>query len=127
MNLIWVQAIEDGERICCRGFGERSVSVDEQHFYQWDNGEWALWLVSNRRGWNESHYFYKFLLLPKGCRGKGKRSLQRRGYKHVADLDSGPYMFDQLESELEEYWQDNSDDFNHVHIGVYTDDEPLYI
>ena len=41
MNLIWVQAIEDGERICCRGFGERSVSVDEQHFYQWDNGEWA--------------------------------------------------------------------------------------
>jgi len=126
MDLIWVQALEeDDEPPCCRGFGERSVTVDEQDFYHWDDDDWMLWLVSETRGRSESHYFYKFLLLPKGCRGKGKKSLLRRGFTHVADLDSR-YLIHRLKSALDGYWQDNSDDINHVHIGVYTMDQSLF-
>jgi len=126
IDLIWVQALEeDDEPPCCRGFGKRSVAVIQQDFRHWHKGDWVLWEVSGTRGRDECHYFYKFVLVPKGCRGKGRKSLLRRGFTHVADLNSKS-LFYQLASALRTYWQDDSDDFNHVHIGVYTMNKPLH-
>ena len=126
MALIWVQALEEVyEPPCCRGFGERSVLVVRQDFYSWHKGDWVLWKVSSTRGLNESHYFYKFLLVPKGCYGKGRKSLLRRGFTHVADLNFA-HSLHQLKSALRTYWQDDSDDLNHVHIGVYTKHQSLF-
>merc|ERR1712224_1193828 len=78
-DLIWVQAIEDGERTCCRGFGERIVTVDEQDFYHWDNGEWVYgWSLKSEGGMNliiSTNFFF----CPKDVTERGKKASKGAG------------------------------------------------
>ena len=121
MDLIWVQALEDDDDPpCCHGFGKRTVDISRNRiFVDWDRGDWILWKVSAVPGRDQSHWFFKFLLIPKGCYGKGKKTLQRRGYAQIAVLNPRD-MLKKLAKALQPYWQGDTGAFNHVHIGIFT-------
>ena len=117
-HALWVQALEDGQEPCCRGHGRRAVEVSESDLEGFHRGRWNLWKVSGTRGRNEDHYFYKMALVPQGLYGKGKKTLLRKGWKLIDEGIDSWYMLRHLEQVLDDYWEDGSDDFNHVHIGI---------
>jgi len=119
-HALWVQALEDGQEPCCKGFGRRTVEVSETDLEEFHRGRWNLWKVSGTRGGYQDHYFYKLALVPQGLYGKGKKTLLSKGWKVIDEgIDiTSTHMLGRLEQVLGDYWEDGSDDFNHVHIGI---------
>uniref|UniRef100_A0A7S1D9F6 Uncharacterized protein n=1 Tax=Cyclophora tenuis TaxID=216820 RepID=A0A7S1D9F6_CYCTE len=120
--VIWTQcAYRHGG--CCRGFGCRAVSVLNSDFVNDFDGRWRLYKISENAGYSDGHYFYKFVALPAGMRGNGKRSCSRRGWTYLGDF-SARNAVQELRSLLKPYQRgDYSDyDINHIHIGLMFDD-----
>eukprot|EP01084_Bolivina_argentea_P034534 63943_1 len=127
LELIWVQAVPGYDDECCPGFGDEIVNISQKVFKHWDRDEWVLWKVAEHRGKNPDHYFYKFILVPKGYAGLGKKTLLNKGWKDMLTIDPNNEFYSQLEAHLSQYWYDNSDDTNHVHIGIYTSGQAYYV
>ena len=123
-DAIWVQAMIDGESCCCHGFGRRGVAVSNQDLEDecppFAQGWWSLFQVSGTHGHSAGHYFYKFVLIPQGTHGYGKRGCAQRGWTYVGEAHSQSAC-DHLDSILRSYYHDQSGDFNHVHIGIKMD------
>ena len=92
--------------------------MDNDDFY---SGAWRLYLVNEHEGNNPDHYFYKFVAIPTGCRGNGKRSCLKRGWEHVGDFNA-----DTASQDLEDHLSSYKDGIHcygnyevyHVHIGL---------
>jgi len=130
MDVIWTQALEyEHDRPCCPGFGRRIVRVEDQDLVQWDQNNWTLWFVSGTWGNSDGHYFYKFVLIPNGCYGKGKRTMRARGWQELSTLRFG-YDADMtsLEDVLMPYWSNTGGNISHphVHVGIYTMNQDLW-
>ena len=119
-DAIWVQAMIDGKRCCCPGFGERRVAVDNQDISDEHSSWWSLFLVNGRRGRSEAHYFYKFVLIPQGTHGYGKRGCADRGWRFQGQVLADRACED-LDDLLRSFFDDASGDVNHVHIGIMMD------
>mmetsp|Transcript_27080 Transcript_27080/g.81182 ORF Transcript_27080/g.81182 Transcript_27080/m.81182 type:complete len:201 (-) Transcript_27080:244-846(-) len=117
---IWVQALCDDEYDCCPGFGRRRVGVEEGDFQQWSDGDWSLYFVSSEWGRTEGHRFWKLALVP-----DDEHHDWNTGYwEHVATLDPGQFMLDELEYRLRPYWS-CGDSRNHVHNAICTAGQDL--
>ena len=98
--------------------------MEDQDFASESYGLWRLYLVDEEEGENPDHYFYKFVAIPAGCGGNGKRSCLRRGWEHIGDF-SAVSATNELEDLLSEY-KDGELCCNcyhqhrvyHVHIGL---------
>ena len=88
-DAIWVQAMIDGDPCCCHGFGQRGVAVNNQDLADEYNGWWSLFFVNGREGRSVRHYFYKFVLIPQGTHGYGKRGCAQRGWSFVGEVAAG--------------------------------------
>ncbi len=85
---IWTQfsTVKGG---CCRGFGVRMVFVEDDDLQEMHDGDWNLFLVEGQYGRNEQHYFYKFVLIPHGANGYGKKTCRRNyGWTFVGAVDA---------------------------------------
>ena len=121
-DAIWVQVLRDGESPCCHGFGKRSVYVDEYDFEREDDGWWSLFLVSEREGDDPYHYFYKFVAIPHGYHGYGRKGCERRGWIHKGSFfasDALPRLEDLFEEFFDEADNDYEYDINHFHLGIW--------
>ena len=123
-HCLWCQALatRNDNRICF-SFGLRAVEVSETDLHGFDQGKWNLWKVSGRRGSKgDGHYFWKFVLIPQGIPGKGKANLQAKGWELLTDYGidiSNADLLNELTQIIDEYWNDDSNVVNHVHIGVF--------
>ena len=116
-DAIWTQAVLDHQGSCCYGFGRRAVHVVNSDFVDEDNGWWHVFKVNQQSGRTPGHYFYKFVALPQGTYGYGKRGCAARGWDWEGEFVASNAL-DGMESVLSRYlWMDD-DDFNHVHVGV---------
>ncbi len=122
-DAIWAQAVDDYRGPCCRGFGERSVRVADSDFQEEHNDYWSIFKVSGRRGNNPSHYFYKFVVIPQGIPRYGKKGCASRGWTYIGEFHAQEALA-ALERKLKRYMEGDTDDFNHVHIGLWM--EQLY-
>jgi hypothetical protein len=124
-DAIWTQfCFRDGG--CCRGFGERSVMVDNDDLIDVHGGDWNLFLVNEHPGRHDEHYFYKFALIPCGTHRYGKRSCERRGWDFVGTVDAYNAMED-LTNYLLPYYEgqmcdDSYVETYHVHLGIMMDE-----
>ena len=115
---VWVQALEDN-RSCCPGFGRRRVRVENQDLSE--HAEWWwLFRVSARYGRSDGHYFMKFVLIPQGEPGYGKRGCAQRGWSLDGEVSSDNALAG-LQQLVEHYFDDDEGDFIHVHIGIKMD------
>ena len=74
---------------CCRGFGVRWVCVDDEDLLEVHDGEWNIFLVEELNGRNEEHYFYKFVLIPHGANGYGKKTCRKKyGWKFAGAVEA---------------------------------------
>lgn len=121
-DVIWTQAVGDHSTGCCRGFGVRQVAVVNSDFEKEDPGWWHVFKVSNQYGRSDGHYFYKFVALPQGTYGFGKRGCASLGWSWEGEFLAGNAM-SELEEVLAEYLEENNQtsDFHHVHLGVKMD------
>ena len=119
-DAIWVQAMIDGKPCCCRGFGERGVAVNNQDISDEHSDWWSLFFVNGRRGRSEAHYFHKFVLIPQGTHGYGKRGCADRGWRFEGQVFAARACED-LDDLLRSFFYDDTDDVNHVHIGIMMD------
>ena len=117
---IWVQATRNG-RCCCPGFGQRRVLVTDDDISDEFQGWWSLFLVSQQRGHSYGHFFLKYVLIPQGTHGFGKRGCENRGwqYKGQVHASNATESLEYLVGSILE--DDYDDDFNHVHIGIMFD------
>lgn len=121
-DAIWAMALDDDDRDCCSGFGNRRVPVYNRDFKEEDNGWWSLFLVNSRRGdYNSGHYFYKFVAIPQGIYGYGKRGCQQRGWVYKGEFEASSALQD-LDDLLDDYIRKYDDDVNHVHVGLWMDE-----
>ena len=127
LDLIWVQAVPGNEDACCPGFGDRIINISERVFRHWDPDNWVLWYVAGNWGHIEDHYFHKFVFIPKGYPDLGYKSLINKGWGKVYEMDPGHTFFEGMADALDTYWFDDTDDVNHVHIGIFTADQPYYV
>ncbi|CAB9512712.1 expressed unknown protein [Seminavis robusta] len=119
-DAIWAMALNDGDWHCCPGFGRRWVEVVNSDFRDEYDGWWSVFLVSERRGHSDGHYFYKFVAIPQGTYSYGKKGCQQRGWSYQGEFEADNAR-DQLESILD-YWLNlDDDDFIHIHIGIWMD------
>ena len=116
-DVIWVQAVSNKSMGCCRGFGRRCVVVQNNDFTKEHDGLWNIFLVDEQSGRNESHYFYKFVALPKGTYGYGKDSCGKLGWKLEGEFHAGNAR-QTLSVVLDDYYSGEEDVFYHVHIGI---------
>lgn len=118
-DVIWTQAVGDHSTGCCRGFGVRQVAVVNSDFEREDPGWWHVFKVSNQYGRSDGHYFYKFVALPQGTYGFGKRGCASLGWSWEGEFLAGNAM-SELEEVLAEYLEESNQtsDFHHVHLGV---------
>ena len=120
-ELIWCQATRDYARDCCPGFGPRSVHVSESDLSDHHQGWWSLFRVSQRIGdYNSGHRFWKFILVPQGEHGYGKKGCQRRGWSYEGELFTNGNALSKLEDLLDCYFED-SEYREHVHVGIMMD------
>lgn len=120
-DAIWVQAMIDGDSCCCHGFGRRGVAVNDQDLVdEFDGWWWSLFNVSGEQGRSSGHYFYKFVLIPQGTHGYGKRGCSQRGWGYVGEVHAQSAL-QGLDDRLRVYDEDQTGDFNHVHIGIMMD------
>jgi hypothetical protein len=105
------------------------VAVVNSDFVEEDPEWWHVFQVSSGYGRTEGHFFYKFVTLPQGTYGYGKRGCAALGWNWVGEFHAGNALevwmaltMSVLEDFLEEYNQ--SIDFHHVHLGVNS--EQLY-
>jgi len=68
--LIWTQAVRDGDKSCCYGFGPRRLELENADVCREHLGTWHLYLVEEVQGNSEDHYFFNFVAFPKGSYGK---------------------------------------------------------
>mmetsp|Transcript_20055 Transcript_20055/g.40902 ORF Transcript_20055/g.40902 Transcript_20055/m.40902 type:complete len:155 (-) Transcript_20055:138-602(-) len=118
-DAIWVQCVYDGHRTCCPNFGARRVGVTENDLVNEHNGWWSLFRVSSTWGRSPGHYFRKFVLIPQGTHGYGKRGCAQRGWEYEGEVVASNAR-DQLVNLLSCYL-DDQEDFTHVHIGIMMD------
>lgn len=87
------------------------------------DGYWSLFRVSERRGdYNSGHYFYKFVAIPQGTYGYGRKGCSNRGWTYEGEFHA-QYAITELGSLLCGYLNDDDDDdFIHVHVGLYMDE-----
>lgn len=126
-DAIWVQVLRDNQPPCCHGFGNRTVYVVDSDFVRQDAGWWSLFLVNGRRGHNPNHYFYKFVAIPQGLYGYGKRGCANRGwiYKGEFRAKNALSSLGDLLSGL--FYQNKfDDDKNHYHLGIWMNNTHLY-
>ena len=62
------------------------------------------------------HYFYKFVPVPEGSHGCSKRAMQAWSWDQIGSpmRASDSEVMSEVEHRLEEYWNDESPDTNHV-------------
>ena len=119
-DAIWAQAVPFGDKCCCKGFGTREVVVTEWAFSE-EADWWSLYFVGDTEG-HSGHRFWKFVLIPFGDPGLGKKSCRRWGWEHLCDWqpDDG---IDALEEPLwdvlgrAQQWEDEPY-WEHVHVGL---------
>lgn len=121
-NVIWTQAVSDHASGCCHGFGRRPVTVENSDFVDEDPEWWHVFQVSSQYGRTEGHYFYKFVTLPQGTYGYGKRGCAALGWTWRGEFHARNALVD-LEDLLSDYLEEynQSSDFHHVHLGVKMD------
>ena len=120
-DAIWVQAMIDGDQCCCRGFGRRGVAVSDEDLTDEYDGWWSLFYVTGRYGRSDDHFFYKFVLIPQGTYGYGKRGCAQRGWRYEGEVHSSSAC-DGLDKILRyDYFYDQSNDIIHAHIGIMMD------
>ena len=119
-DAIWVQAMLDGCACCCHGFGRRGVAVRDEDLVDEFNGWWSLFKVSGEWGRTPGHFFHKYVLIPQGTHGFGKRGCAQRGWTYAGEIQAGRAC-ERLDELLEYTIDDQTDDFNHVHIGIMMD------
>ena len=83
---------------------------------------WHVFQISSQYGRNAGHFFYKFVTLPQGTYGYGKRGCAALGWSWVGEFHARNAL-DGLEDVLEDYLEEynQSSDFHHVHLGVKMD------
>ena len=85
-DVIWTQAVSNHSSGCCHGFGRRPVAVVNSDFVDEDPEWWHVFRVSNQYGRTDGHYFYKFVALPQGTYGYGKRGCAALGWRWVGEF-----------------------------------------
>jgi len=118
-NVIWTQAVSDRSSGCCQGFGRRGVLVDDSDFDSESPAWWHVFQVSSQYGRTDGHFFYKFVALPQGTYGYGKRGCAALGWSWVGEFHARNAI-ESLEEVLEDYLEEynQSRDFHHVHLGI---------
>ena len=116
---------------CCPGFGVHKVCVESDDLLQEHKGVWNLYLVEERPGRHDQHYFYKFVLIPRGTRYYGKKYCQRNRKWSFKGAMQARHVSQRLRRFLKPY-QDGTmmrrygnnkraEKF-HVHIGIMIDE-----
>jgi len=133
LEVIWTQystAIHYSAT-CCFNFGRRRVFVGVSDLIREHDGVWNLFLVDEREGANDGHYFYKFALVPSGLHRFGKNSCVRdRGWEWICSTTTDAVKAGRhpLANLLTPNYDgdkhaDSSDDAvkYHVHVGIRMD------
>ena len=87
-DVIWTQAVSNHSSGCCHGFGRRPVAVVNSDFVDEDLEWWHVFRVSNQYGRTDGHYFYKFVALPQGTYGYGKRGCAALGWTWEGEFNA---------------------------------------
>ena len=120
-DAIWVQARLDHQGCCCPGFGRRRVLIRDDDINGEHSGWWSLFSVSCAEGRSQGHYFWKYVLIPQGTYGYGKRGCAGLGWTYIGEVHSSCATA-QLEGLIGDRLDEQYDyDFNHVHIGIRWD------
>jgi len=128
LEVIWTQfSTSRRYATCCFGFGTRRVDVRRDHLLSQHDGEWNLYLASEHEGKSAEHYFYKFVLIPRGTRNFGKKTCTHdQGWQWIgAVVASDANVLRDLADLLQPYYNGdkmthNSEDIekHHVHVGI---------
>ena len=121
-DAIWVQArLDHHQGCCCPGFGRRRVLIRDDDINGEHSGWWSLFSVSCAEGRSPGHYFWKYVLIPQGTYGYGKRGCAGLGWTYIGEVHSSCATA-QLEDLIGDRLDEQYDyDFNHVHIGIMCD------
>eukprot|EP00957_Ditylum_brightwellii_P013694 1032307-Ditylum_brightwellii.AAC.1 len=90
-DCIWTQAVPESSRNrggCCRGFGRRTVRVDEEHLTEVHDEKWNLYKVSENQGRNQRHYFYKFALIASSSQDYTKDDCEKLGWVFLGSVNA---------------------------------------
>ena len=133
-RVLWFQA-SNFDCGCCRGFGERAVSLAETSFQRWGVQRWKLWRIDINAGNNPEHVFHKMLLIPVGTPGYGKTSCEENGWKYLSTIHKEREMRE-LEQSFAQYLEGvkkqdiqsgDEDNRNHLHFGIMQPKEDAYL
>ena len=123
-DAIWVQARLDHQGCCCPGFGRRRVLIRDYDINGEHSGWWSLFSVSCAEGRSQGHYFWKYVLIPLGTYGYGKRGCAGLGWTYIGEVYSSCATA-QLEGLIGDRLDAKSTITtsikNHVHIGIMCD------
>lgn len=116
LPVIWVQLC-DRFQGCCPGFGERCVHIRNKHF---GSARYTVYLVSEKEGRTPDHYFCKFVAIPEGKHGWGKRNCLDLGWSVVGKIEGDKARGD-LKQLLWPYKEDSDYEVTHLHVGLAID------
>mmetsp|Transcript_5522 Transcript_5522/g.13828 ORF Transcript_5522/g.13828 Transcript_5522/m.13828 type:complete len:156 (-) Transcript_5522:1851-2318(-) len=123
--LIWTQAVRDGDKSCCYGFGPRRLELENADVCREHLGTWHLYLVEEVQGNSEDHYFFNFVAFPKGSYGLGKAACSRKGWKFAGSFSATDTKSDF--DHLLQGFMSNATEHNHTHVGFKMETFDPYI